>query len=659
MSSSPSVTHWLPPASIDDIDVLCLGTGRFLRSVLVPALVGAGYCPALIQTRGRSFLEYMQDKTSYEVDTIEPSGDIKTDQVRCYGAFSLGRTSDKHALVECLPQLKGISILGVGVTEQGLSSKDTPVMKELYDLLHLFCTLIQDGTWQFPNTNDDDTSTITIINMDNLPNNGDLIQSYMNEHASNDDTMKQFLRDRIVFVNTMVDRITSNRENNPMVPSCEPMPKKALVILDPSGSLPPRRLGKQDGVVIRSTKDAFALDIALKLRICNGTHTAIAHLLALTQHINTDVLSNDKVKGAMSYMDSLAQQQILPSFSGTDATAARIAYQDWRQRLLHPHFGMSTFFITQNGPAKGGIRWGPTVAALLSSPEEQSEPLRMSLAFAYAVLLRWLTPFSPSSDPKPASASSACRGWFDGMDPKVVLEESKKYDTGTINEYADGLKYNLDQGWYDFKCNLCDKDGRLLTDLLFKCRNMQPDACEKAIWCYILHPDGGKLEHYYTPGNMSDLESLVAAVSVLYSRFLAGDCVSSVLGELTDTQSAFGLDTACVDFVSTADTLMASKCGRPLYYKHQCIPNHSALMNVPVEHESIPAVVTSEVQSVIAIDLHTHLLPPTHGPLCLWGIDELLTYVSLLFRTTTQSHNSTLDSQYPSFCNFLKALFGC
>ena len=28
----------------------------------------------------------------------------------------------------------------------------------------------------------------------------------------------------------------------------------------------------------------------------------------------------------------------------------------------------------------------------------------------------------------------------------------------------------------------------------------------------------------------------------------------------------------------------------------------------------------------MAVDLHTHLLPPTHGALCLWGIDELLTY---------------------------------
>jgi hypothetical protein len=29
---------------------------------------------------------------------------------------------------------------------------------------------------------------------------------------------------------------------------------------------------------------------------------------------------------------------------------------------------------------------------------------------------------------------------------------------------------------------------------------------------------------------------------------------------------------------------------------------------------------------VEVIDLHTHLFPPSHGPLMLWGIDELLTY---------------------------------
>ena len=40
----------------------------------------------------------------------------------------------------------------------------------------------------------------------------------------------------------------------------------------------------------------------------------------------------------------------------------------------------------------------------------------------------------------------------------------------------------------------------------------------------------------------------------------------------------------------------------------------------------VPGVVASAVSNVEAIDVHTHLLPPSHGTLMLWGIDALLTY---------------------------------
>jgi len=42
--------------------------------------------------------------------------------------------------------------------------------------------------------------------------------------------------------------------------------------------------------------------------------------------------------------------------------------------------------------------------------------------------------------------------------------------------------------------------------------------------------------------------------------------------------------------------------------------------------EHVSNEVHEAVQSVEAIDVHTHLLPPSHGRLMLWGIDELLTY---------------------------------
>jgi len=45
-----------------------------------------------------------------------------------------------------------------------------------------------------------------------------------------------------------------------------------------------------------------------------------------------------------------------------------------------------------------------------------------------------------------------------------------------------------------------------------------------------------------------------------------------------------------------------------------------------VGDEEIRATVRREVAAVEAIDVHTHLFPPSHGGLLLYGIDELLTY---------------------------------
>jgi len=45
-----------------------------------------------------------------------------------------------------------------------------------------------------------------------------------------------------------------------------------------------------------------------------------------------------------------------------------------------------------------------------------------------------------------------------------------------------------------------------------------------------------------------------------------------------------------------------------------------------LDQHSIADVVRNEVCSVEVIDVHTHLLPASHGKLMLWGIDELLTY---------------------------------
>lgn len=97
---------WLPRDDSTEIDCLCIGTGRFLRSVLVPPLVATKEChPALIQTRGTNFLEYMQQQQqttdqAYPVDTVHQNGTTETLLVKCFGAFSWGTAEHKKAVVE-------------------------------------------------------------------------------------------------------------------------------------------------------------------------------------------------------------------------------------------------------------------------------------------------------------------------------------------------------------------------------------------------------------------------------------------------------------------------------------------------------------------------------------------------------------------------------
>ena len=355
-------------------NAICLGSGRFLRSVLVPALNAGGFRTTILQTRGTSFLEYLENRCNdeetswnYEVDTVEADGSVQTEFVSCCGAGSMGTVEHKDAALRWLVEQRNnpIRVIGVGVTEAGLAS-GSKSMKDLVDLLGV-CFRV------------DPSGAVSVINTDNVPLNGDVISSIVHElllTGELETEFVEFVQSHVTFHNSMVDRITSQREgSNGLVPRCEPVPAKALVIEDLHGVLPKEfHELKKYGVVVRSSSGQLSVDIALKLRVANGTHTAIAHVMALNGLLMTDALSEsveeNKHSGIlMRYLDSIFKGQILvaaKSCFGDDVDADAV-YQDWRKRLTHPYFGLSTFFITQNGAAKGGIRISPTVKDLIKS----------------------------------------------------------------------------------------------------------------------------------------------------------------------------------------------------------------------------------------------------------------------------------------------------
>lgn len=517
-NSSSSCCYWLGEDA-KSIDCLCLGTGRFLRSVLVPALVEAKLKPALIQTRGSNFLEYMMMRNSnnnndhyptYEVDTVLPSGMVETQTVPCHGAFTLGTAEGKAAFMTFLQEQQqpplSIKLIGVGVTEAGLANSQTQAMQELFQLLDY---LRSHNTY---------SATLTVIDMDNVPENGDVIRSHMLKLSNNGDAeMKLYLQTRVTFCNTMVDRITSQREGSDgMVPKCEPLPSKALVILDPEHGLPESLAALTNlGIVVRSKSEQLQADIALKLRVANGTHTAIAQCMALVGIINTDTLAQGGLW--MEYLDSLFESQILPGSSAFGTAETKCVYEDWRNRLIHPYFGLSTFFITQNGASKGGIRFGPTMIDIM----EQKKPITTCMVYAWASLLRWLTPMAEKS-----SANGVFTGWLDGRTRMDQLE-----GVGDSVEYADGMHYNLQAGWYEFKC-ACNIRGRPLSAHLADIASTtpQPAAYASAVRDYLLAPDGGDLIRV---AKMASFEVLVQSISTLLARMVAGDGMKELLNEMS------------------------------------------------------------------------------------------------------------------------------
>lgn len=599
-----------PPTAI------CFGTGRFLRCVLVPLLHSAASGaatttapPVLIQTRGTSFIEYMKRRSeagasgtgtgnnTYEVDTVLSSGQVQTETIACSAVFSMGQ--DKESIYSVLfPALSkdGIRMIGVGVTEGGMASPDTPAMRDLYEL---FVHMRRNNMMTMVHSN-----KICVVNTDNVPNNGDVLASHMRSLAvaantctgknnSPDNDMLQFFETHVAFLNSMVDRITSHREGDPNVPRAEPVPAKALVILDEHGDLPlefvAQSQNKNSGLVIRRTRRELQADIALKLRVANATHTALAHLMALCRQTQTDALSlslvpssassseNDTLFAAdivLDYLDALFYGQILPGATvvvgtGTDANvmadpaAVEAVWHDWRGRLTHPHFGLSTFFITQNGAAKGGIRLGPTVVDLILASSSSSPSLgaaadddtgatttttrtpavSVAMAFCFAVLLRWLTPLN-----EVATADGVYTGWLNGSSREQVAlaaAAKKKDSSATASvEYADGLRYDLDAGWYEFRC-ACDVvvAGSSAAAAAATVKSVsawlgsyhqtpqQASAYVPAIRAYLTAPTGGDLGRVE---GTRQFETFVQGVATLYARMIAGDDLLGLLKEMKD-----------------------------------------------------------------------------------------------------------------------------
>eukprot|EP00588_Corethron_pennatum_P031610 CAMPEP_0194345176 /NCGR_PEP_ID=MMETSP0171-20130528/104702_1 /TAXON_ID=218684 /ORGANISM="Corethron pennatum, Strain L29A3" /LENGTH=218 /DNA_ID=CAMNT_0039112127 /DNA_START=21 /DNA_END=674 /DNA_ORIENTATION=+ len=215
MSSEQSPAPAPPP-----YDAILVGTGRFLRSVLLPVVLSRpSNRVLLLQPRGDTFARRLQPahadgevSACLEVDTVVGDGTVHTETLRFEGgAGSLGTAAGRAACHTDLLRRSASSacLVGCGVTERGVADGSAAgPMGALCEVL-----------WCCWATGCDAAS---VVNTDNVPDNGTTIRGQVGELAGavhdalaekygpperRGATFEAWLGSSVTFHNSMVDRI--------------------------------------------------------------------------------------------------------------------------------------------------------------------------------------------------------------------------------------------------------------------------------------------------------------------------------------------------------------------------------------------------------------------------------------------------------------------
>ncbi|CAH0490414.1 unnamed protein product [Peronospora farinosa] len=561
---------------------VCIGSGRFLRTLLIPIFQALGSTVIVMQTRGTKFTTTCtNDKGKYEVDTIDYDGQVHTSVYQLEAVGSLGVSEDRRAFFKLPAKLPQLKYVGFGVTEAGLQS-NTQVIQDLAKFLQ--------ETFKAIPKND-----LSIINTDNFPNNGDHIKKLVLEldGIKDDDAaaFRTYLDTKVHFHNTVVDRITSHRAGDLLVPLTELLPTKAIVIEDLQRVLDADTLRKIPGVHLRTEKSEIAKDYLLKFSLGNAVNSAMVYLLALSRQRTANQF--DKFPIIREYLDALFEKDLLPALvaGGVAEDEARKFYAEWLVRMKHPHFGLDNFWVAQNALVRLYVRLLNSVNINIAS-EENYRPSKF-MAFAAAVALRFLTPWQADSKRNTPTIFVGQMNSIQDVAPIFSLtEKTWSYDTG--------LAANLSTGKYEFD----DGENGRVCRLLWRA-NQQVLRASKC--------------------SSHDFPNSVRAESSSEVSSGVGVAVASILSSVegfdltNDAYASFAADVAALyqRLVSGKQTALETL--------DDVLRNHHTSEYLATK-EKVVTFVRQAVASVQIIDVHTHLFPPSHGKLMLWGINELLTY---------------------------------
>uniref|UniRef100_M4C6M4 Uncharacterized protein n=2 Tax=Hyaloperonospora arabidopsidis (strain Emoy2) TaxID=559515 RepID=M4C6M4_HYAAE len=243
---------------------------------------------------------------------------------------------------------------------------------------------------------------------------------------------------------------------------------------------------------------------------------------------------------------------------------------------------------------KYGVRLFSSVKANVSMNPTYHPSVFM--AFATALILRFLTPTQADSRKESDSGPDIFVGSMDSIRNCTPVYST----TERTWVYANGLSANISTGKYEF---MDGKEGNTAKSLWRACQ-------------HVLEASKSSSRDFRKSARAESSSEVSSGVGVAVASVL-----SSVEGfDLTnDAYASFAADVAALyqRLVSGKQTALETL--------EDVLRNHHTSEYLATKDE-VGTFVREAVASVQIIDVHTHLFPPSHGKLMLWGINELLTY---------------------------------
>ena len=565
----------------------------------------------LAQPRGTSFCEHIQKRVesghraTYEVDTVLTDGSVLTTTHELAAVGSLGVAAGRAAFMALPARMPNLRFIGLGVTEAGIAQRavDAGSCRVPARLL--------------PSTTRHQTDppvSISIINTDNLPFNGDAVKSHVlacdyTQNLVDAEPFERWLNARVCFHNSMVDRhhVSSGGTPTSHAPSQRQTGARDRGRI--AHALLPVSLAAVPGVLLRTSAGELSTDIQLKLRVANGLHTAMVYAMALSGERATDACA-DACSPILAYLEQLFERDIVhmtwrsrmpashrpSSLHGVDAAAP--APPLWAEHLLcrperDAKAQAAPAAVGARGGPRGGEWWrmeGPRTWRRLrsrrccaSSPNRRSPAAHRRARQARLCrpsrrLRPWPRPAAARPTPTPtpnanananADKSGCCGGGGTGRGQGESVEEN-----GGRYAYASGLHVDTIAGTYEFA------DGNGLVPLL-------------------LRPLG-------RPGGSSAL-----AVRSLVTQVLSA------------IDSAFGTP-SLAPLMERVSPLPHARRGRACMEVLRSLDVHRRL-ELPTG-SMLAEAVAQEVEAAEAVDVHAHCFAAEYGEkLVAFGVDKLLT----------------------------------